>query len=104
MGDPSDAGFDRLRAAWPGHLADVRRIVLDNLGELDLPTFARAQRDLRIRHRTAADPAAIRRIVSDQERVQTAERACQTARITRPDWRLYALDLYDSAVRAIHLT
>ena len=42
VGTLTDAGFDRLRAAWPGHLADVRRIVLDNLSELDLPTFARA--------------------------------------------------------------
>jgi DNA-binding MarR family transcriptional regulator len=42
VGTLTDAGFERLRAAWPGHLADVRRIVLDNLRELDLPTFARA--------------------------------------------------------------
>lgn len=38
----TDAGLDRLRAAWPGHLDDVRRIVLDNLRELDLPTLTRA--------------------------------------------------------------
>jgi DNA-binding MarR family transcriptional regulator len=37
----TDAGLDRLRKAWPGHLDDVRRIVLDNLRELDLPTLTR---------------------------------------------------------------
>jgi DNA-binding MarR family transcriptional regulator len=38
----TEAGLDRLRDAWPGHLDDVRRIVLDNLRELDLPTLTRA--------------------------------------------------------------
>jgi DNA-binding MarR family transcriptional regulator len=38
----TDAGLDRLSKAWPGHLDDVRRIVLDNLRELDLPTLTRA--------------------------------------------------------------
>jgi DNA-binding MarR family transcriptional regulator len=38
----TDAGLDRLAKAWPGHLDDVRRIVLDNLRELDLPTLTRA--------------------------------------------------------------
>ena len=42
VGTLTDAGFERLRDAWPGHLADVKRIVLENLRELDLPTFARA--------------------------------------------------------------
>lgn len=38
----TDAGLDRLGKAWPGHLDDVRRIVLDKLCELDLPTLTRA--------------------------------------------------------------
>jgi DNA-binding MarR family transcriptional regulator len=38
----TDAGLDLLRKAWPGHLDDVRRIVLDNLRGLDLPTLTRA--------------------------------------------------------------
>jgi len=38
----TEAGLGRLREAWPGHLNDVRRIVLDNLRDLDLPTLARA--------------------------------------------------------------
>jgi DNA-binding MarR family transcriptional regulator len=38
----TDAGLDRLREAWPAHPGDVRRIVLDNLAELDLPAPTRA--------------------------------------------------------------
>jgi DNA-binding MarR family transcriptional regulator len=38
----TDVGLDRLRGAWPGHLEDVRRIVLEHLHELDLPTLTRA--------------------------------------------------------------
>lgn len=38
----TDAGLERLRTAWPAHLDDVRRIVIANLGELDLPTLTRA--------------------------------------------------------------
>lgn len=38
----ADAGFDRLRAAWSAQLDDVRRIVMENLRELDLPTLTRA--------------------------------------------------------------
>src|SRR3954452_19330741 len=32
----TDAGLDRLRRAWPTHLASVRRHVMDHLRELDL--------------------------------------------------------------------
>ena len=38
----TEAGLERLRSAWPAHLDDVRRIVIDNLSELDLPTLTRA--------------------------------------------------------------
>ena len=38
----TDAGLDRLREAWPSHLASVRRHILDHLGELDLVTLANA--------------------------------------------------------------
>jgi DNA-binding MarR family transcriptional regulator len=33
----TDAGFDRLREAWPTHLNSVRRHVLDHLDAVDLP-------------------------------------------------------------------
>jgi DNA-binding MarR family transcriptional regulator len=36
------AGLARLRAAWPAHLASVRRHIFDHLGELDLGKLARA--------------------------------------------------------------
>src|SRR5436309_12199427 len=38
----TDAGLDRLRRAWPTHLASVRRHMLDHLGELDLPAVTAA--------------------------------------------------------------
>ncbi|MGA5301628.1 MarR family winged helix-turn-helix transcriptional regulator [Nucisporomicrobium flavum] len=38
----TDAGLNRLREAWPDHLASVRRHIFDHLGDLDLPTVARA--------------------------------------------------------------
>jgi len=38
----TDVGLDRLRSAWPTHLDGARRIVLENLRELDLPTLTRA--------------------------------------------------------------
>jgi DNA-binding MarR family transcriptional regulator len=38
----TDAGLDRLLRAWPAHLEHVRRVVLANLRELDLPTLTRA--------------------------------------------------------------
>jgi DNA-binding MarR family transcriptional regulator len=38
----SDAGFARLVAAYPDHLASVRRHVIGHLGELDLPAVTRA--------------------------------------------------------------
>jgi DNA-binding MarR family transcriptional regulator len=36
------AGLDRLRQAWPIHLAAVRRHVIDHLGDLDLVSLAEA--------------------------------------------------------------
>jgi DNA-binding MarR family transcriptional regulator len=41
----TDAGLDRLRRAWPTHLASVRRHVMDHLGELDLPAVVAALRN-----------------------------------------------------------
>ncbi|OZV83836.1 MarR family transcriptional regulator [Micromonospora echinospora] len=38
----TDAGFDRLRQAWPAHLASVRRHVFDHLRTSDLPAFTAA--------------------------------------------------------------
>jgi len=36
------AGLERLRQAWPSHLAAVRRHVIDHLGDLDLVSLAEA--------------------------------------------------------------
>lgn len=38
----TDAGFERLRAAYPTHLASVRRRVVGHFAELDLPALAAA--------------------------------------------------------------
>jgi DNA-binding MarR family transcriptional regulator len=38
----TDAGLERLRAAWPTHLASVRRRVFDHLEDLDLGKLAKA--------------------------------------------------------------
>lgn len=38
----TDAGFQRLKRAWPTHLASARKHVIDHLSELDLATFAKA--------------------------------------------------------------
>jgi DNA-binding MarR family transcriptional regulator len=38
----TDAGLERLRRAWPTHLASVRRHMMDHLGELDLPAVTLA--------------------------------------------------------------
>jgi DNA-binding MarR family transcriptional regulator len=38
----TDAGFERLRQAWPTHLASVRRHVIDHVEGLDLPTLTAA--------------------------------------------------------------
>ena len=38
----TDAGFQRLRQAWPTHLASVRRHVIDHVEGLDLPTLTAA--------------------------------------------------------------
>ena len=38
----TDAGLERLRQAWPTHLASMRRHVFDHLDGLDLTALARA--------------------------------------------------------------
>ena len=38
----TDAGLQRLRQAWPTHLASVRRHMFDHLNDLDVPAFATA--------------------------------------------------------------
>jgi DNA-binding MarR family transcriptional regulator len=38
----TDAGLDRLRRAWPTHLASVRRHMMEHLSELDLPVVTAA--------------------------------------------------------------
>ena len=35
-------GLARLQEAWPTHLLSVRRRIFDHLGELDLPSLAKA--------------------------------------------------------------
>jgi DNA-binding MarR family transcriptional regulator len=38
----TDAGLERLRQAWPTHLASVRRHVFEHLDDVDVPAFAAA--------------------------------------------------------------
>ncbi|GIH25806.1 MarR family transcriptional regulator [Acrocarpospora phusangensis] len=38
----TDAGFARLRQAWPSHLASVRRHFFDHLGDIDVAQLGRA--------------------------------------------------------------
>lgn len=38
----TDAGFERLRQAWPTHLASARRHVIDHVQGLDLPALTAA--------------------------------------------------------------
>jgi DNA-binding MarR family transcriptional regulator len=38
----TERGLERLREAWPSHLESVRRRIFDHLGDLDLPTLAKA--------------------------------------------------------------
>ncbi|GGL11350.1 MarR family winged helix-turn-helix transcriptional regulator [Mangrovihabitans endophyticus] len=42
MATLTDRGVDRIRSAWPAHLESVRRVVLDHIGDLDLPALAAA--------------------------------------------------------------
>ena len=42
----TDAGFARLREAWPDHLASVRRRVMDHVTGLDLQTLTAAFADI----------------------------------------------------------
>jgi DNA-binding MarR family transcriptional regulator len=46
-------GLKRLQAAWPTHLASVRRHIIDHLGEVDLPRLSLALQ----RFGTVAEPA-----------------------------------------------
>jgi DNA-binding MarR family transcriptional regulator len=38
----TDAGLQRLRQAWPTHLASVRRQIFDHLNDVDVPAFTTA--------------------------------------------------------------
>jgi DNA-binding MarR family transcriptional regulator len=38
----TDAGFERLKEAWPDHLASARSRVMDHLADLDLDVLTRA--------------------------------------------------------------
>ncbi|GIF24510.1 DNA-binding MarR family transcriptional regulator [Actinoplanes tereljensis] len=38
----TEKGLDRLREAWPAHLASVRRHIFDHLDDLDLRALAKA--------------------------------------------------------------
>ena len=38
----TDAGLERLRQAWPTHLASVRRHIFDHLDDVDVPAFTTA--------------------------------------------------------------
>jgi DNA-binding MarR family transcriptional regulator len=51
----TDAGLDRLRRAWPTHLASVRRRMMDHLSELDLPAATAALQNF-ASDSTRADP------------------------------------------------
>jgi DNA-binding MarR family transcriptional regulator len=42
----TDNGLARLKAAWPAHLESVRRIVMEHLGEVDLPALTHALTDM----------------------------------------------------------
>jgi DNA-binding MarR family transcriptional regulator len=42
----TDSGLERLRQAWPTHLASVRRHVTDHLGDVDLPKVKAALQNL----------------------------------------------------------
>jgi DNA-binding MarR family transcriptional regulator len=54
----TDTGLDRLREAWPAHLDQVRRLVMDNLRELDLSALTRAMEAITANE---ADPGSTRR-------------------------------------------
>lgn len=51
----TDAGLARLQAAYPTHLASVRRIVVDHLAGLDLDALARAASNFAAACRARAD-------------------------------------------------
>ncbi len=49
-------GLKRLQAAWPTHLASVRRHIIDHLGDIDLPRLSLALQHFGTQAR-AANPA-----------------------------------------------
>jgi DNA-binding MarR family transcriptional regulator len=49
----TDAGLERLREAWPSHLASVRRHIFDQLDEVDLPSLAAAMQRIADANRCA---------------------------------------------------
>ncbi|MFF2315223.1 MarR family winged helix-turn-helix transcriptional regulator [Arthrobacter sp. NPDC058097] len=51
----TDAGLQRLRAAWPTHLASVRRHVFNHLDSVDLPAITAAFEQFAADHQ-AAEP------------------------------------------------
>jgi DNA-binding MarR family transcriptional regulator len=53
----TDKGLKRLQAAYPTHLASVRRIVVDHLAGLDLDALARAASNFAAACRPAAEDA-----------------------------------------------
>ena len=68
----TDAGFQRLKAAYPAHLASVRRHVTDHFGDLDLDELAEP------RSRTSHKPARRRRTTDE---LQTETRSARRHRL-----------------------
>jgi DNA-binding MarR family transcriptional regulator len=53
----TDAGLVRLEAAWPTHLASVRRHMFDHLGGIDLPALTAALQQMAAESEPAAGGA-----------------------------------------------
>ncbi|MFC9353993.1 MarR family winged helix-turn-helix transcriptional regulator [Arthrobacter sp. NPDC057013] len=49
----TDTGLQRLREAWPAHLASVRRHVFNHLDSIDLPSITAAFEQFAADHQTA---------------------------------------------------
>lgn len=52
----TDAGLERLRQAWPSHLASARRHVFDHLTGVDLPSFTAALQRMALEDDTCPAP------------------------------------------------
>jgi len=63
-------GLKRLQAAWPTHLASVRRHIVDHLGDLDLPQLSLALQQFG----TRADPGNRAGLVDRADRRAEAAR------------------------------